>query len=403
LAAGSAASGALAYLVFALTTRALGAELAAPVSVLWSYWSLAGAALTFPLQHWVASTVVLHGEGAVRAVLPRLFLGLVAASLALGAVTWLGRDALFHRDGLAFPGLVALVTVGSAVIGLARGGLTAHDRFLGLAVNLVGENALRCLVVAALASADVRSPTAYGLGLVVGHLVAFVQPSALAFARDPGRGATRSAFAFLSTSGTAQLLSQVVLTGGPVLLAIAGGTAAEVTAMFAVLALFRAPYILALGAVSQLTGVMTRLVARGDAAAIRRVRALIVGGTIGLAVPTGVIGLLLGPTLLRLIFGADLAFGEAESAMVAVACTFAVGNLVCTVTVMARNRPSALVWAWTAAIAGAAAGFGVLAALPATSRIASAFLVAELLAFALLLLVPLRDRERSGRARWRRA
>ena len=53
LAIGSAVSGLLAYLVFALTTRGLGAEQAGPVSVLWSYWAFAGAAFTFPIQHWV--------------------------------------------------------------------------------------------------------------------------------------------------------------------------------------------------------------------------------------------------------------------------------------------------------------------------------------------------------------
>ncbi len=54
-----------------------------------------------------------------------------------------------------------------------------------------------------------------------------------------------------------QLLGQVVLTGGPVLLAAAGGAPAEVTALFAGLALFRAPYTLALGLVSQLTERLT--------------------------------------------------------------------------------------------------------------------------------------------------
>ena len=39
---GAAVTGVLAYVVFALTTRALGSDAAAPVSVLWSYWTLAG-------------------------------------------------------------------------------------------------------------------------------------------------------------------------------------------------------------------------------------------------------------------------------------------------------------------------------------------------------------------------
>src|SRR3954469_9205006 len=84
LAAGSAVSGLLAYVFFALVTRALGAEAAAPVAVLWTYWSFAAAALTFPLQHWVVRAVVAAGgEGPVRRALPSITgLALLVALLA---------------------------------------------------------------------------------------------------------------------------------------------------------------------------------------------------------------------------------------------------------------------------------------------------------------------------------
>ena len=49
------------------------------------------------------------------------------------------------------------------------------------------------------------------------------------------------------------------------LLAAVGGAPGEVTALFAGLALFRAPYTLALGLVSALTGRLTRLVVAGPA------------------------------------------------------------------------------------------------------------------------------------------
>ena len=62
LAAGSVVSGLLAYVLFALVTRGLGAEVAAPVSVLWTLWTFAAAALTFPLQHWITRSVVAGHE-----------------------------------------------------------------------------------------------------------------------------------------------------------------------------------------------------------------------------------------------------------------------------------------------------------------------------------------------------
>ena len=96
LAVGSVVGGLLAYVFFALVTRALGAEPAAPVSVLWAWWSFAGAALTFPLQHWITRSVTAHGgERAVRRALARVVLVVAGVAAAAGVVSWLARDLLF--------------------------------------------------------------------------------------------------------------------------------------------------------------------------------------------------------------------------------------------------------------------------------------------------------------------
>ena len=100
--------------------------------MLWAYWSFAGAALTFPLQHWIARSVVAHGgERSVRTALP----GVLRWSLLAGVVTfgaaWLGRDLLFGSGDLWFPLLVGAVTLASAAMGIVRGVLTARRRFRG--------------------------------------------------------------------------------------------------------------------------------------------------------------------------------------------------------------------------------------------------------------------------------
>ncbi|NUR06315.1 MAG: hypothetical protein HOQ22_02590 [Nocardioidaceae bacterium] len=383
LAVASALTGLLAYVVFAVTTRTLGPSDAAPVSVLWTYWSFAGAALTFPIQHWVTSTVALHGEGSVRAAGRRVALVVAGVCVVAGLLAYAGRELLFHRDDLWFPMMVVLVTAGSAVVGLSRGGLAAHERFLALGVNLVGENALRCVLIGGLALAGVDSPVPYGLALVAGSLIVVVQPRALVFHAGGSTGG--NALHFLTGSGVAQLLAQVVLTGGPVLLALTGGSAAQVTAMFAALALFRAPYLLALGVVSQLNGVVARVVARGDLSPLRRLRTLIGVGTVVAAALAGAVCTLLGPPVLRLVFGPDLSFGRLEAGVVGAACVVAVGNLVCTVTVMVRGRSPRLVVAWVAGLAVAAIAFVALLGIDPTDRASVAFLVAEVVAFAVLL------------------
>ncbi len=387
LALGSAAGGLLAYAVFALTTRALGAEAAAPVSVLWSYWAFAGAAFTFPLQHWIARSVAAHGEGVVRRVRMRLWLVLTVTSLVLGAAAWLARQLLFDRGDLWFPAMVSLVTLGSAATGVVRGALSARGRFSAVAASLVVENAIRCAAVGLLLLLDDRDVVHYGLCLVAGHLVVAFWPSAWRFGLEGDASEAPNPLAFLAGAGVAQLIGQVVLTGGPVLLALAGGSQRQVTTLFAALALFRAPYMLALGMVAQLTTRVAQLVMVGELHTLHRLRrdlrlvSLVVGALAALGAAW------LGPWLLRLVFGADVVLGAGLTAVVALGCTVAVSNLVLMVSALAQGRSAGVARAWLGGIAMAGVVFVALSSLNADESVVWSFLTAELAAFVLLSLV----------------
>ncbi|MGI8435016.1 MAG: hypothetical protein ACR2LE_09835, partial [Nocardioidaceae bacterium] len=253
LALGSAANGLLAYVFYALVTRHLGATASAPVSVLWTYWSFAAAALTFPLQHWIARSVAAHaGEAMVRAGLPSVVAAVVAAGVAAGLLGWWGRNALFSRGDLWFPLLVGWVTLGAGFTGVVRGGLSARHRFGAVALALAAENALRCAAAVGLIVVGSRAPLLFGACLAAGSLVGLAWPGSFRFSSGGSQGdgsdgggttaAPSAALAFLGGAAGGQVIAQAVLTGGPVVLALSGGTAAQVTALFAGLALFRAPY-----------------------------------------------------------------------------------------------------------------------------------------------------------------
>ncbi len=137
-----------------------------------------------------------------------------------------------------------------------------------------------------------------------------------------------------------------MLTGGPVLLAVAGGAPAEVTALFAGLALFRAPYTLALGLVAQLTERLTGLVVRGRREALRRFRIGVVLATLGRRRPRRAVGAWAGPPLMELVFGDGVRLPGGLTLLLAVGTVFALANLVLTVTALARGRTAALVRAW---------------------------------------------------------
>ncbi|MBA2530378.1 MAG: hypothetical protein H0V19_10560, partial [Euzebyales bacterium] len=144
LAVGTVASGALAYAYFAVATRALGPVAAAPISVLWTYWSAAAAVLTFPLQHWTIRTLAADGhEGRVARALPRVWAMVAVLAVVSSGVAFAARETLFDRPDAAFPLMVAAVTAGSCLFGVVRGGLAGRGRFVATAWAIFAENGLR--------------------------------------------------------------------------------------------------------------------------------------------------------------------------------------------------------------------------------------------------------------------
>jgi len=384
LAAGSVVSGVLAYVLFALVTRGLGADAAAPVSVLWTVWALAGAAFTFPLQHWVTRCLTAGRAGDVRSSAGRVGAVVVTASLVAGGLAWAFRERLFHRDDAWFPALVVLVVLGSAAVGVLRGGLAGRGRMTAVAWSLVAENALRCVLVSLLLLAQVHDPVAHGLCLVAGSLVA-LWPGAWRFSGAGESGA--GSLSFLGGAATGQLLAQGVLTGGAVVLALRGGSPAEVTAMFATLALFRAPYMVVLGTLAQVTHHVTELVVAGDLPALRSLaRRLAVLGVAVVAVGA-TIGGTVGPALVRAVFGDTVDIGHDEAAVIAGGCALALVNVVLMVAALALDRPGRVAAAWGIAVVPGAAVLLSTTWLPPLEGVAFAFLASEAAATVLLAVV----------------
>jgi O-antigen/teichoic acid export membrane protein len=396
LVAGSAVSGLLAYVFFALVTRTLGAAEAAPVSVLWTYWSFAAAGVTFPVQHWIVRTVSAHrSEAVVWQALRPASVGVLVVAAVSGLVAWLLGVPLFGSRGVLYPLLVLLVTLGSAFVGLVRGVLLARHRPAAVGLALLGENALRCLAAVALMSFSVQLAGAYAVALVSGQLVGFAWPSTFT-----GRGRSRSADSgedvtsdratwagFLGGAASAQLLAQAVLTGGPVVLALTGGSAGQVTALFAALALFRAPYTLTLGAIGPATGALTTMVVQGRTRALAGIRLGVLGVTVLISVIAALLGAAVGPALVRLVFGSDVTLAEPVSVLVALGSAIALGNLALMVFVMAHDRTSMAVGSWTVAVVAGAVVLGVTHLAGARPSLATswAFVAAETAAFAGLL------------------
>jgi O-antigen/teichoic acid export membrane protein len=386
LAAGSTGAGLLAYAFFALATRSLGADGAAPVSVLWSYWTIAAAVLTFTVQHWTIRTLAHDGhEGTVAKSLPRIaaLAGLLAA--LAGLVAFAFRQGLFNDGGMAYPAMVAAITIGSFFTGLVRGALAGRRRYVATAASLVAENVFRVLMAAGLAVGG-GGTEAFGVALVVGPLTGLVWVSSLRFTHGPlDTPAVRNPLTLASGIAGGSLIAQTVLTSAPVVLAASGGAPEEITSLFLALAVWRAPYLVALGVTPQLTAVLTRFVLRGQSARVARVRALTVVGVSGASALAALAGLTVMQPILALAFGEDVEMDAWALAALGIGTAVALGNLVLLLMLLALGRSGVATGAWTLAVT-VAAGWFAFSSLPSLSRVVLAFVAAQVTAFILLLV-----------------
>jgi O-antigen/teichoic acid export membrane protein len=389
LGAGTVVGGLLAYAFFAMATRTLGASDAAPVSVLWTYWTMAAAILTFPLQHWTIRLLTRGDEGTLARSQKRIWVGTAIVSTVSALLAYLARDVLFHDPTVAYPAMVAGITAGAALSGLVRGGLAGRGRYAATGMSMATENLLRVSLGVAVVLAG-GAAVAFGFVLVIGSFSGFFWPSTLRFGGRSTAATESIASPLALASGLAagSLIAQVVLTGGPVALAALGGTPQQVTSLFVALAVWRAPYLVSLGLAPQLTPALTRMALAGDEQRLRRARRWTLLAVLGAAAVAFLAGATIVGPVLRVVFGSDVVLDWQTAALIGVGTAAAVGNLVLLLLMLALGTSRPVNRAWLAAVAVVASMLAI--PLSPQDRVVSAFVAAQLTAFAVLLAAPLR-------------
>jgi O-antigen/teichoic acid export membrane protein len=383
LVVGSFVNGLAAYAFLALGARSLGPDRFAPVAIVWVFWAFSAALLTFPIQHWVIRQMSLDGNsGGVRSALSRLaaFTGLIA--MAEAAVAWVWREALFTDGSWAWPAIVAGVAASSGILGLVRGVLAGSGRYQAAAVAIGGENLIRLLAAAVLLTLG-NEPLFMAAALLTGPAVALLWPRLLLLdrtgvARPPSVG-------LAGATGMSVMAAQVILNSGPPLLSGLGGAEAEVTALFVALALFRAPYLVALGVTIRATSSLTQLVAEGGVTRLRRPSLLIAGASATAAAATYLAAHSLGPPLIRLLFGAGTELPGTLTGAVAAGCVLALGGLALTLVLIAGDLRVGLVSSWGGALLLGAGVVAVTSFLAPVPRVVAGFVAAEAAAVAFTL------------------
>lgn len=382
LALGSIASGIFAYAFFAVTTRALGPVEAAPVSVLWTFWAFAAAALTFPVQHWIIhATESGDGESSVRAELPRLWLATSGLACLLTVVTWAVGETLFNTPGIAFPVLIGAVTLGACWSGVIRGVLSAKRRFVATGLAIMGENGVR-LAVALVVALTGRGAALFGLALITGPLIGLLWTREVRFSNPPVDRGHSGGIRLIGGIALGGLIGQMVLTAGPAVVALLDGPARTVTALFASLALFRLPQVILIGSLSQVTGRVSAIVAGRRHDQLRRIRQVILAATVAATAIGATVGATVGSDLVELLFGQGLQLPRVTLAILGAGSGLALGNLAEGVMLTTHQASREYVVGWLAGLLVA----GLVLALPGDplQKTVLAFSSAELAAFSAL-------------------
>ncbi|MGC4112364.1 MAG: hypothetical protein QM747_18485 [Nocardioides sp.] len=304
--ASSVVAAGLATLLHVVAGRSLGADGYAHFLVVWGLFFMLTGILPGLQQEVIrgVATARVHDLRDHRPVTGTLVIG------AVGLVVILATSVLWARRLVGGQGYAVAAALGVGFLCYAwanhvNGTLAATHRLPFYARAILVDGVLRFVFVAAVLVAG-TGPFLWTLALVAPAITwAWLATSAQVRAATMAPGDVDTA-AFVRRAGHSMLsaaCSAVVVAGFPVLLRLFGGgvdKGAAAGSVLAVLMATRAPLLLFLNAYQGVA--ITRLV---DSRSPLRTMVRWIGGGTLMSLPVAILGYLLGPTALRLVFGSD--------------------------------------------------------------------------------------------------
>ena len=328
--AGLLISGVCTYAFLAIAGHSLSAERYSSFAGFWALLFVVAPGIFLPLEQELGRAIAARrargdGDGPVVRRCALIGGGFLASLLAGSLAAFGPLDTrLLGGDAVL---MVALLLGLSAYCSehLARGTLSGNGRFRAYGVLLGAEGIYRTVLCAGLALAHVSTPGPYGLALVVGSFAAVA--TAVAGERGllrPG-GPTRNAevTTALGSLLVASLATQFMFNGGTVVVQLlATPSEQRVAGSFLngrVLAFV--PLFLFQAVTAALLPRLSALRSSGALADFRRTlgRLLLLVGVLGCAAVAG--SFVIGPVVLRLVFGPDFTLTSRDLALLAAGCT----------------------------------------------------------------------------------
>ena len=358
--AGLAAFGAYLFQLFG--TRTLGGARYAPIGTLWTIQYLLVSVALLPIETHVARES-LRASGRdprwTEVSLARLWLWVSGLALASTVVCWLLREQLFHGfDDLAL--VVGVLVIVYAAFLIVRGRLAGAERFKAYGLVTATESMTRA-GLAAVAAGLAAGALVFAWIMPVGAALAaawwlLLRRTRVEGARTPSSQAAASGSAkfFASTTG-ANAIMQMLLAGGPLLLAFLHASPEEISIFFVTVTAVRVPLVFAFGGVlSRLLPTFMRLGA-GDVDRGPTVVAIKIGiGTLVAAALLGIAAAGVGAQVVAFLFGKSFEPPWWLAAGATVGVVLATGSIVLYQLLIARGGEVRGLIAWWVALIAAA-------------------------------------------------
>jgi O-antigen/teichoic acid export membrane protein len=365
--------------------RALDPDAFAPLSALWTIFFILVTIFLVPVEQYVTREVASGRKAIPYDLGPAAVMALVGSVIGVSYVWW-NLDQLFAGNYQYFAHIVLLM-VGFALLFVGKGVLAGSRRFAGVGWVMAIESLTR-LVVGIVLLNLVLDATSMGWALVIGGF------SVLAlrwWAHDRGerKAPVSTARGFLTGYLGGSTSSQLLLAGAPLAVGALGGSAALVSIVFITFTLFRAPLTLIYSLQGRVLPYLVGLDRTGDKRQLARIARTVVIGGAALAAIGGVVGWLVGPDVVSVLYGAEYAPSALVAMATAAGVMAAATAQIASQVLVAEGRTKLLGVAWAGGLAVAVVVALLMTGTP-DARVALGFLGGELVALGAMVVLAVR-------------
>ncbi len=361
-------AGVLTYVVLALVSRSVSAAEFDQFSVFWSIALIIGFGFFLPVEQESARISRAQPESpSLYPVMMRVTVVLVGAVIVLVA---LASPALIGMLGMP-PMLVvasALVALASGIQFAGRGRLLAESRMTAFSNVLIADTLLRVALFAAVAViattiAGTDPETLFALALIAAIVIAHAWAVPWTRWSPIDRGLLvefrRAVLLLVGTS----LCAQILVNAGPILIQALADTPGLAGAFQASSTLARIPLAMITPIQAMLVGPLAAMAIAGDHAAVVRLMRRVSAAAIVAALAGAVVGWLLGPWIVDLIFGSGRALSGPDIALLVAGVVVHVALIILTQAVIAMGHHRAAFLTWLIALVSATIVFLMVNAL----------------------------------------